>query len=463
MKKGDLVLVHWQNNGKTLYPACIESNDVDGDEMRKKVIWFDNKNIRWNNKAYSDVRVKKYMGSLCGVLCRADEPFHIVAPEVLTGKKYQTEEYLDVLVDVLHYARRMKMHATVGCVDQLLKSLAKSEAMEQEVGQKRKRDQQFPNKTGFKGVRCKSSVGGSSKKTKQKLQVPRNLQRWNTNKTGYKGVTKSGVKFVARITSNGNRRKIGLFDSAKDAAIAWDHEARKLGYEISSLNFPDRDRDRVMPGVKRLTKTSGANKKKSKLAVKIKDKGDAATNQKKRLRTSKEEGDSMIGSRVAGRKRRNSSSSSSSTTSTTSSSTSTSTTTSTSLKEMEDEQEEKETENISIEGFHQVEPILSPTLSLLNPSSVDDMQSSIEEFPSIELTCNSNKDEVLLTLYWVLNTLKMTDKYKNHNDLAMALNRKCDKFLSKLAIQLEHLQNVDLHDAIFRSFSEVYPERFMAM
>ena len=130
---------------------------------------------------------------------------------------------------------------------------------------------------------------------------------------------------------------------------------------------------------------------------------------------------------------------------------------------MEDKQEEKEIENIIIKGSHQVEPILSPTLSLLKPCSVDDMQSSIDKFPSMELTCNSNKDKVLRTLYGVLNTLKMTDKYKNHNDLAMTLNRKCDEFLTKLTIQLDNLQNIDLHDAIFWSFSEVYPERYMAM
>ena len=129
----------------------------------------------------------------------------------------------------------------------------------------------------------------------------------------------------------------------------------------------------------------------------------------------------------------------------------------------EKDDEPKETENINIEGSSLVEPILSPTLSLLKPSSVDDMQSSIDKFPSMELTCNSNKDKVLRTLYVVLNTLKMTDKYKNHNDLAMALNRKCDEFLTKLTIQLDNLQNIDLHDAIFWSFSEVYPERYMAM
>ena len=126
---------------------------------------------------------------------------------------------------------------------------------------------------------------------------------------------------------------------------------------------------------------------------------------------------------------------------------------------MEDEQEEK----VNVEKSNKVDPTLSPTLSSLKPSSIDDMQSSIEEFPSIELTSDSNKDEVLFYLHWVLNTLKMTDKYKNHNDLAMALNRKCDEFLTKLTIQLDNLQNIDLHDAIFWSFSEVYPERYMAM
>ena len=129
----------------------------------------------------------------------------------------------------------------------------------------------------------------------------------------------------------------------------------------------------------------------------------------------------------------------------------------------EKDDEPKETENINIEGSSLVEPILSPTLSSLEPSIINDMQSSIEQFPSIELTSDSNKDEVLLNVRWVLNMLKMTDKYKNHNDLAMTLNKKCEEFLTKLTIQLEHLQNTNLHDAIFWSFSEVYPEKYMAM
>lgn len=62
---------------------------------------------------------------------------------------------------------------------------------------------------------------------------------WNTNKrvtnkSGFKGVDrfKQMCMWRARITVNGKRKQIGLFDTAKEAGAAYEKEARKLHGEF---------------------------------------------------------------------------------------------------------------------------------------------------------------------------------------------------------------------------------------
>jgi hypothetical protein len=55
--------------------------------------------------------------------------------------------------------------------------------------------------------------------------------------SGYRGVTRRHARWVATISINGKVVTIGTFDSAIEAARAFDARARQLGRV--NLNFPD--------------------------------------------------------------------------------------------------------------------------------------------------------------------------------------------------------------------------------
>ena len=57
------------------------------------------------------------------------------------------------------------------------------------------------------------------------------------NKTGYKGVVKLHGKWRARITIDGRRRHLGYYNSAEEAARAYDRAAIELHGEFANLNF----------------------------------------------------------------------------------------------------------------------------------------------------------------------------------------------------------------------------------
>jgi len=59
------------------------------------------------------------------------------------------------------------------------------------------------------------------------------------NTIGYRGVSKNGKNFVAQITIVGKLTHIGVYDTAKEAAIAFDRAVLKAKQSISLLNFPD--------------------------------------------------------------------------------------------------------------------------------------------------------------------------------------------------------------------------------
>jgi len=57
------------------------------------------------------------------------------------------------------------------------------------------------------------------------------------NTSGYKGVTRSGNKWVSRIAVNGNRIYLGTFNNINDAGIAYDNAASLYHKQFARLNF----------------------------------------------------------------------------------------------------------------------------------------------------------------------------------------------------------------------------------
>ena len=56
--------------------------------------------------------------------------------------------------------------------------------------------------------------------------------------SGYRGVYPSGARFRARIQIDGKLVRMGLFDTAEEAARAYDAKAREMGKPEAHLNFP---------------------------------------------------------------------------------------------------------------------------------------------------------------------------------------------------------------------------------
>ena len=61
----------------------------------------------------------------------------------------------------------------------------------------------------------------------------------STNTIGYRGVSKKRKKFKAVIWIDGKLQHIGTYDTAKEAAIAYDRAVLKANHSKTLLNFPD--------------------------------------------------------------------------------------------------------------------------------------------------------------------------------------------------------------------------------
>jgi hypothetical protein len=66
---------------------------------------------------------------------------------------------------------------------------------------------------------------------------PRHLR--STNTTGYRGVYVVGRRFKAEITVNSKRKSLGRYDTAKEAALAFDAAVHKFKLEPYRLNYPN--------------------------------------------------------------------------------------------------------------------------------------------------------------------------------------------------------------------------------
>ena len=68
---------------------------------------------------------------------------------------------------------------------------------------------------------------------------PKRKNQQKRSSTGYRGVEKRSKGFRATIYLNGKRTRIGPFDTATSAALAYDQAAIKKGNKSHTLNFPD--------------------------------------------------------------------------------------------------------------------------------------------------------------------------------------------------------------------------------
>lgn len=66
-----------------------------------------------------------------------------------------------------------------------------------------------------------------------------NTNREGWSLSGFKGVSRDGAKFRARITVDSVVRSIGRYDKAEDAARAYDAAAWEQWGEFAYLNFPE--------------------------------------------------------------------------------------------------------------------------------------------------------------------------------------------------------------------------------
>lgn len=90
---------------------------------------------------------------------------------------------------------------------------------------------------------------------RENLRIASSVQNhWNyrlseRNTTGYKGIYKDKKidRYHSRICANGKRYYLGAFDTAEEAAQAYDNAARELFGEFATLNFPQRNEQGCVP------------------------------------------------------------------------------------------------------------------------------------------------------------------------------------------------------------------------
>jgi hypothetical protein len=61
----------------------------------------------------------------------------------------------------------------------------------------------------------------------------------STNTVGHRGVSKTYGKFQAALTIDGSRKALGTYDTAREAAVAYDRAVLKANKSRTLLNFPN--------------------------------------------------------------------------------------------------------------------------------------------------------------------------------------------------------------------------------
>jgi hypothetical protein len=94
--------------------------------------------------------------------------------------------------------------------------------------------------------------GDSLDNRSQNLRIATKAQNAMNSKAigscGFKGVSKTASgKYSAKITANWRSEYMGLFESAEDAARAYDAAARRLHGQFARLNFPNPGERSALP------------------------------------------------------------------------------------------------------------------------------------------------------------------------------------------------------------------------
>ena len=67
---------------------------------------------------------------------------------------------------------------------------------------------------------------------------PKGRKKQKVSSTGFRGVTEKGERYQARLTVDGKLTSLGYFDTANEAAHAFDQAILKYNEPIAKLNFP---------------------------------------------------------------------------------------------------------------------------------------------------------------------------------------------------------------------------------
>ena len=96
------------------------------------------------------------------------------------------------------------------------------------------------------------------------LDVEPERKKYTLSSSGYRNVKKlTNGRFLARVTIDGKQKSVGTFDTAIQAALAYDQAAIKQGVKNSRLNFP-KDQKKQKKQKKQVKKKKKEKQKKTK-------------------------------------------------------------------------------------------------------------------------------------------------------------------------------------------------------